>query len=125
MAFWPSLIWMLIIFYPLKGSVKNFFTAKIIGVFIMVGFIPAVFFSYTPFVGDSILAVDIGSFVAAVIIGQLASYKLYKRRFSQIVDKVAIAALVLLAVLFVIFTFYPPHLLPFQDSQNGLYGIIP
>jgi hypothetical protein len=35
----------------------------------------------------------------------------------------AVAVITVLAVIFIIFTFYPPHLPLFMDSETGQYGI--
>ena len=70
------------------------------------------------------LVVDILTFVVAVIIGELASYKLLTyRRLQQILNKISLVALVLLGVAFVFFTFYPPQLPLFRDPVTGEYGI--
>jgi hypothetical protein len=122
LVFWPSLIWMLIALYPVRGLVNNYFFSKAIGVYIMVIFIPIVFYTYTAFIEES-LFVDIGSFVAAIIIGQFVSYRLYRYKISKAVEIISIATMVLLAIIFVIFTFYPPHLHIFQDLSTGQYGI--
>ena len=124
LAFWPSLFWLLIAMVPLKNIVGNFFAAKAVGAYVMVLFIPAVFYSYTSLTAESIFAIDIATFIVAVVVGQIFSYKLYKRRKSpRWVTIVAIIAVILLAIIFVAFTFYPPHFAIFQDSQTGNYGI--
>lgn len=123
MPFWASLIWMLIEIYPLRKAVTNFFNAKATGTIAMIVIIPAVFYIYTAFT-EEILAIDIGSFIVAVIIGQIISYKLFKQgNPSKRKEIIAIAVIVLLAIIFVTFTFYPPHLTIFQDSNTGQYGI--
>jgi hypothetical protein len=124
LAFFPSSIWLLIEYLPLKKHANNFFTAKMLGTYLMTAIIPIVFYSYTAFSGESIFAVDISTFVVAVIIGQLLSYKLLTHRhLSQSLNKIAVAAIVLLAFAFVLFTFYPPQLEIFRDSVTGKYGI--
>lgn len=123
LAFWPSLLWMLITIAPLRRNVNNFFAAKAIGAFFMVVFIPAVFYLYTTVIGDN-AAIDIGVFIVAVILGQIISYRLFKaHKFPAWTEKAAIAAMVLLAVAFVVFTFYPPHLSLFREPTDGHYGI--
>ena len=123
MVFWSSLFWILITILPLRKAVSNFFSAKAIGTYVMVITIPAVFYSYTALVGESILAIDIATFIIAVIIGQFASYKLFKQNtIGGSTEKIALIALLLLALVFVMFTFYPPHLPIFQDSITGHYG---
>ena len=124
LVFWPSLFWMLIIMIRLRNAINNFFPARVLGACVMVVFIPTVFYSYTAFARESIFAVDITTFIIAVIVGQLVSYQLYKcRKLPKSADKIAIAALILLASFFTIFTFYPPHLPIFQDPLTSQYGV--
>jgi uncharacterized membrane protein len=114
---------MLIEIYPLRKEVGNFFTAKVIGITVMIGIIPTVFYSYTLFT-EEILAVDIATFIIAVIVGQIVSYRLFKKSNpSKRTEIAAIIVIVLLTIIFVTFTFYPPHLSIFQDSNTGQYGI--
>ncbi len=49
--------------------------------------ITAIFYSYTTFTGESIFVIDILSFIVAVVIGQLSSYKLLT--YKQLSDKYA------------------------------------
>jgi len=123
LPFWPSLLWMLIEMYPLRKAASNFFTSKAIGTIVMIVFIPVVFYSYTAFTKEN-LAVDIATFMIAVVIGQVISYKLFKKgKPSKRTEIIAIIVIALLAIIFVTFTFYPPHLSIFQDSNTGRYGI--
>lgn len=124
LAFWPTLLFTLIEFIPLKREAKNFFLAKTVGVYAMMALIPTIFYSYTSFVGESILAIDISSFMVAVIIGQLISYKLLTyRKLSPLSNWVALLFLIALAAVFIVFTFTPPQASPFQDPITGGYGI--
>jgi putative copper export protein len=114
---------MLIEMYPLRKKVGNFFAAKAIGAVIMVILIPIVFYSYTAFT-EEILAVDIATFMVAVAIGQIASYRLFRQdKQSKSTEMIAVIMMALLAMLFIMFTFYPPHLPIFRDSSTGGYGI--
>jgi Family of unknown function (DUF6512) len=123
LPFWPSLLWMLIEMYPLRKVVSNFFSAKTIGTIIMVVLIPAVFYSYTAFT-EEILVVDIATFMIAVIVGQIVSYRLFKQdKPSKRAETIAIIMIALLAIVFITFTFYPPHLPIFRDSNTGQFGI--
>jgi hypothetical protein len=124
LAFWPSLLFTVIEYPLLRKAANNFFTAKAIGVYLMVAIIPLVFYSYTPLSGESIFAIDISSFVVAVIIGQLLSYKLLTyRQLPRNLNKIAVAAIILLALAFIVFTYYPPQLQIFKDSVTGKYGV--
>jgi hypothetical protein len=123
LPFWPSLLWLLLAMYPVRKVVGNLFSAKAIGIILMIVIIPVVFYSYTAFT-EEILLVDIATFMIAVIVGQLISYKLYKQTAgSKLIEVTAIAVIILLAIIFVTFTFYPPHLPIFLDSETCQYGI--
>ncbi len=123
LPFWPSFLWLIIEIYPLRKSISNFFSAKTIGTIIMLVAIPTVFYTYTAFT-EEILLVDIATFIIAVIVGQIISYKLYKKgKPSKRTEIIAIIVLVLLVIIFITFTFYPPHISIFQDSNTGQYGI--
>jgi hypothetical protein len=123
LPFWPALLWMLIEIYPLRKEVSNFFAAKAIGLIVMIVIIPAVFYAYTVFT-EEILVVDIATFMIAVVVGQVISYKLYKKDTpSKRTEIVALIVITLLAIIFVTFTYYPPHLSIFQDSNTDQYGI--
>lgn len=124
LAFYPTMLFALIEFVPLKRVTQNFLLAKTVGVYVMVVVIPAIFYSYTAFTGESLLAIDVGSFLVAVAIGQLISYKLLTYRTLGVKAQwLALFLVVLLAVLFVVFTFVPPHFPIFEDPITGNYGI--
>jgi hypothetical protein len=124
LAVWPAILLAVIEFLPLRREANNFWIAKTVEAYFMVMLIPAIFYAYTSFTGEAIFPVDFSSFVVTVILGQVISYKLltYKKLPTK-ANWVAIALLILLAVLFVVFTYSPPHLPIFLDPQTGLYGI--
>jgi len=86
-------------------------------------FIIAFFYAYTGALGvGSMVAVDIGSFVVAVVLGQWISYRIQvsKRRRPPLL--VSAAALVLLFTFFAVVTFSPPHVPLFEVHSNGHFG---
>ncbi len=84
-----------------------------------------IFYSYTAYTGYSILAVDLSSFVIAVVVGQVSSYKLLnKLQLSQRFNWLGLSLLILGALLFIVFTFFTPHLEIFRDPVSNGYGII-
>jgi hypothetical protein len=128
LVFWPATFWTIIEFFFLRRTHKdtrpNFILARAVGAFIMPLVIIAVFYSYTAFTGDSILAVDLSSFVIAVVIGQIVSYKMWRSlNLSGIFNWLGLAMFVIGALLFAVFTFYPPAVGIFQDPAAGGYGI--
>jgi len=123
LAFWPALLFMLIEYAPLKKMTNNFALAKTVGVYLMIIIIPIVFYSYTAITGKSVFVIDISTFIIAVIIGQLSSYKLLTYRRLSENFRISLIALILLGIAFILFTFYPPQLSVFRDPITGKYGI--
>ena len=123
-AFWPALLYLIFEYYYLYKKSNNFFFAKTLGIYSIMIIIPIIFYSYTMFLKENLI-IDVGSFILAIIIGQLISYRLliYKK-LAKIFEMVSLVALLILALAFVVFTFYPPQVQLFQDPNTGKYGII-
>ena len=124
LGFWPALVYAVIEYRYLKKSTNNFLFAKTAGIYLIPITITILFYSYTAILGESVLVIDILTFVIAVIVGQLASYRLLTyRKLQDKLNKISLVALALLGLAFVLFTFYPPHLPIFRDPITGEYGI--
>ena len=125
LGFWPAIVFALVEFKYLKKETNNFLFAKTIGVYLIPITIVVIFYSYTAVLGESIFVIDILSFVIAVVVGQLVSYRfLTGKTLPYNLDMASLFALILLGLAFVIFTFYPPQFALFQDPITGGYGII-
>jgi hypothetical protein len=117
------LIYAIIEYRFLKKTTPGFFQAKAVGIYLMPLVIVSSFYFYRAFTEEN-LFLDVSIFVAAVVIGQLASYKLPSwKETPKICTKISVIAIILLAILFVLFTFYPPQIPIFQDPISGNYGI--
>jgi hypothetical protein len=128
LAFWPALFYAFIEYFvirPKSSLGHNFFLAKAIGAFSMPVVIVIVFYTYTSFVTESILVVDITTFWVAVAVGQILSYFLITHlKLSISFTWLGLGLFGAGALIFAIFTFYPPHLGIFQDSNTLGYGIL-
>ena len=125
LGFWPAIAFALIERKYLKKSTSNFLFAKTVGIYLIPIIITVIFYSYTAILGESILVIDILSFIIAVIVGQLVSYKLLTgKTVPYNLERVSLIALILLGLAFVVFTFYPPSLGMFQDPITEEYGIV-
>ncbi len=123
LPFWPALAWTLVELALVRRTVGNFFLSRAVGAYFMVTIIPIVFYAYTAFLSES-LAIDIGTFIAAVVVGQIITYRLFNRtKPSKRTETIALTALILLAVVFIAFTYYPPHVQLFLDPETSTYGI--
>jgi hypothetical protein len=124
LGFWPAIVFALIEFKYLKKATNNFLFGKTVGIYLIPVIITVIFYSYTAILGESLLVIDILTFIIAVIVGQLVSYRvLTGKTLPYNLDRVSLIALLLLGLAFVLFTFYPPPLAMFQDPITGEYGI--
>ncbi|OGO16182.1 MAG: hypothetical protein A2Z02_02245 [Chloroflexi bacterium RBG_16_48_7] len=122
-GFWPMCLYAAIEYGFLRKLTGNFFTAKAVAVYAIPLITGLIFYTYTAFTGEEILIVDILTFLVAVADGQLLSYKILTApALPKYANVVSIIFIIILAVILIVFTFYPPHLPIFLD-HTGIYGI--
>lgn len=122
-GFWPALIYAIVEYPYLRKRVNNFMFAKSMGIFAIPLFIAMLFYTYSGIFEVEILIVDILIFIAAVAIGQYIGYRLMiKGMTPRALNVAGLVLIITLAVMFVLYTYWPPHLPIFQDPM-GIYGI--
>ena len=125
LGFWPALVYGALEYGRFGKSASNFPFAKTLGIWLIPITIVVLYYTYTAILGHRVLVVDIMVFVGATIVGQLMSCKLLTASpLPQRLNRFAPIALAVLGLLFVLFTFYPPHLHLFRDSVTGSYGMV-
>ena len=125
LGFWPALVYAALEYSRFGKSANNFPFAKTIGIYLIPITIVVLYYAYKAILGHGLLAVDIAIFVVAVIVGQLVRYKLLVASpLPKRLNRFAPIALVVLGILFVLFTFYPPQSPLFRDPVSGGYGIV-
>ena len=123
LGFWPTCLYAAIEWLFLRRQVNNFLAAKAAALYIVPVIIIVIFYGYTSILGEEILAIDILSFLVAVVLAQFISYKiLTASELPGYVSTISIIFALLLAVALAVFSFYPPHWPIFMDSR-GFYGI--
>jgi hypothetical protein len=126
MALLPIILWWTI-YYLAAGNINNidknkWFTGALVSILIALITIPLLFYFYTKAFGVELLVVDILLLFLGILLGQIAGLHFYK--YSKgISSSTSIGIFILLILIFVLFTFYPPHLPLFRDSSTGRYGI--
>jgi len=124
LTFIPTLLYAAATYRLLMGNARNFLFAKTISIYVMPVTIIVLFYGYTELTGIESVIIDIIIFIAAVAVGQAVSYRiLTMRQLPQWLKWLSLAFLVILFVIYGIFTFYPPHVSFFMDSVTGTYGI--
>ena len=125
LGFWPALLYAALEYGRFGKSANNFLFAKTAGIYLIPVTIVVLYYAYTAILGHGLLPVDIAIFVVAVIVGQVVSYRLLTAPpLPAMLNRFLPVALAVLAILFVLFTFYPPEFPLFRDSVTGGYGIV-
>lgn len=126
MVLLPVILWWTIYYFS-AGNINNidknkWFSGALAALFTALITIPLLFYFYTSAFGVELLLVDILLLFLALLFGQLAGLHFYKY-YEGISSRISIGIFILLIFLFILFTFYPPHLPLFRDGMTGLYGI--
>lgn len=124
LAFWPSLAWALFESREMRLPAQSYWAAKGVSFLIATIVIVVVFQSYTAILGRNLLVLDIGTFVVAIVLGQLGSIWLLTKR--PVVGPVAWVGIVLLLcqlAAFSLFTYFPPNHPLFIDPRSGVRGL--
>ena len=124
LTFWPTVIYAAATYKLIKNSAHNYFIAKAVALYTMPLTIVVLYYGYTTLTGLESVIIDILIFFVAVACGQLAGYGVLKiRPLPGWLTWSSLIFIVALAVIYGLFTFYPPHLPLFMDSPTGTYGI--
>ena len=128
MVFFPGLVFALVEYTYVRDEVNNYLIAKTVSLFLMPLVITVGWYIYAPAVGRSIFPVDLLLFYLAVIVGQIASYKLLTRPpLANIYRRVSLASLLVMFLAFSTFTFFAPRNFLFEHlylKNTGQYGIL-
>lgn len=126
MIVWPVILWWFIYYLWKRKSYsidcRKWFTSCLIAMVTGIIVIPLLFYFYTEAFGIEKIWIDILILLLADIAGQLLALHFHRHAngFNCIL---AIVIILAIAVLYMIFTVYPPHIPILQDSQTGRYGI--
>ena len=66
LGFWLALVWAIVEYRFIKKSTNNFLLARTVGIYLLLIAIQTLFYSYTAFLGESVLLIDILTFVISV-----------------------------------------------------------
>lgn len=122
----PIILWWSI-YYLVNGKIydinkRKWFTGALVSLIISLITVPLLYYFYTGVFGIESVIIDIIILFLAVLIGQLMGLYVYKR-CKGINYKFCIIVFIILILLFVLFTYFPPELPIFFDSTTGKYGI--
>jgi len=123
LLFWPMLVYAAIQQRFFRDD-KAFWCVKLRGVLLGLVLIPLLFYTYNGVIGKSPDWINIAIFFISSATAYLCEVRLFnKNELHCKAPKAAIAALSVIALFFVIFTFRTPEIGIFMDPLTGSYGI--
>ena len=123
LLFWPMLLFA-VVQNAFFCDQEGFWCIKLRGILLGLILIPVIFYTYNGSIGKSPDWLNIAIFFVTAAIAYLYETQLFKREKLHCGSKKgAILALCVIALLFFLFTFFPPTLGIFLDPLTGGYGI--
>lgn len=123
LLFWPMFIYAIVQSFFFKEE-KDYWCVKLKGIIFGIILIPILFYTYNGVIGKSPDWINIAIFfisAAAVYLYETKQFKAEKTNCKF--PKLALGALCVIALLFVIFTFATPEIGIFKDPLTGTYGV--
>ena len=123
LLFWPTFIYAAVQSFFFRDR-KDFWCVKLRGILLGLALIPIIFYTYNGVIGKSPDWINITIFFISAAIAYLYETGLFNsQKLTCRSSKAAFAALCVIALLFVIFTFKTPTLNIFKDPLTNTYGI--
>ncbi len=123
LLFFPMFIFAIVqsFFFRERG---DFWCVKLKGIFLGLVLIPVIFYTYNGAIGKSPDWLNIAIFFISAAVSYIYETRQFNNKTTVCKSpKIAVAALCVIAILFVIFTFAPPMIGIFKDPLTGNYGI--
>lgn len=122
LLYFPMLLFALVesLYFRERG---DFFCVKLRGTLLGLTLIPVLFYTYNGAVGRSPDFLNIAIFFLSAALAYLYEAKQLLRREKPCKGRLALSLLLLIGVLFVVFTWNPPKIGLFRDPLTGSYGI--
>lgn len=125
LVFWPPLLWYVITAWRFRRDRSlTVSAAAAMALWFMPFFQIGFYYLYAAIAGHDVFIMDLVDFELTVILGQLLFYQVAVRsRCRKGRRTVALLSVIVLAGLFAMLTFRPPHLPLFRDPQNSTFGL--
>lgn len=119
--FIPMLITTIVGYYYYK-DIPNYLCNKTKGILLALSFVVIFFYTYSGIIGTNFAFINILSFIIAIIIGEIYTYRKIKSNV-DCNNFISIIILSILSLSFVVFTFKPLPIGIFKDPISQTYGI--
>ena len=121
LVFFPAMLFFLC-GLPFAGKFDNYALGTFLGILLPVLIIHALFYLYTAYTGESVLAADVSVFTVAVACGFVCTGFAFLAPRSALFCALSVLGILLLLCAYLTFTVTPPSLAPFCDPTDGTYG---
>ncbi len=123
LLFWPMFLYAAVQSFFFKDY-KGFWCVKLKGILLGIGLIPILFYTFNGVIGKSPDWLNISIFFVCTAISYIYETKLFKSNETQCKYlKPAFAVLCIIALLFIVFTFFTPKIAIFKDPLTNTFGI--
>ena len=123
LLFWPMFIFAIVQSFFFRER-DDFWCVKVRGILFGIILIPIIFYTYNGAIGKSPDWINIAIFFISAAISYIYETRLFKRQNLLCKSpKYAIGILSVIALLFVVFTFFTPDAGVFRDPLTGALGI--
>ena len=119
LLFFPMLLYSFFMIWKLRTLYPCIASAAFTGILLGSALIPLIFYTYSGFLGQHILSLDIATFLVSVAAAFYKTYKLTLSCSSSGVSLILKAAIFFLTAAFLLFTYLPPSLGLFRDPTKG------
>lgn len=123
-AVMPMFLWMFIEFITLKFRRENLWSSLLIKLFTTIAFITVSYYLYTSILGTHNLWIDMSIFYIAILLAQILGYKeVTAKNINVKYEEISKYLVIIIFVMFVVFTFIPPKIDIFRDEVTSTYGV--
>lgn len=123
LIFWPMFIFGIFESFFFRET-PSFWCVKLYGILIGFSLIPVLFYTYNGVIGKSPDFINIAIFFVSAAVAYLYEWHALKSREKGCkFPNLALEAILIIAILFIVFTFNPPRLGIFRDPITSTYGI--
>lgn len=124
LLFFPMLLFAFVEAKYIGEEYDNFWCAKLVGILVGVGLIPVIYYTYTGIFGVNADWFNIIIFFITAAISYMVETRIMESgRCSFIQPNLAKFILIIIAAVFIVFTFFPPKIPLFEDPITAIYGI--
>ena len=123
LLFWPLLLFALVQ-HPFFKDQENYWCIKLAEILLGLVLIPVLFYTYNGALGKSPDWINIAIFYISAALAFLREWRAFQKKSKPCkYSTFAFVSLLLIGMMFVVFTFTPPRIPLFQDPLTGNFGI--